>query len=112
MQTPHKIGRYLCLLFLLKKINSFIVCRDNSKLSSCGGDRQVFYWDVATGRVIRKFRGHDSEVRGIYSIAHRFGVTGCVNEFISYFYLIFLRSTCVCFLLFFPSFQSSLGECR
>jgi len=22
----------------------------------------VFYWDVATGRVIRKFRGHGSEV--------------------------------------------------
>lgn len=39
-----------------------LYCRDNSKLSSCGGDRQVFYWDVATGRVIRKFRGHDSEV--------------------------------------------------
>lgn len=36
--------------------------RDNSKLCSCGGDRQIFYWDVATGRVIRKFRGHDSEV--------------------------------------------------
>lgn len=40
----------------------FIFGRDNSKLCSCGGDRQVFYWDVATGRVIRKFRGHDSEV--------------------------------------------------
>lgn len=36
--------------------------RDNSKLCSCGGDRQIFYWDVATGRVIRKFRGHESEV--------------------------------------------------
>lgn len=35
---------------------------DNSKLCSCGGDRQIFYWDVATGRVIRKFRGHDGEV--------------------------------------------------
>lgn len=22
----------------------------------------MFYWDVATGRVIRKFRGHGSEV--------------------------------------------------
>ncbi|RWW21957.1 hypothetical protein BHE74_00021872 [Ensete ventricosum] len=22
----------------------------------------IFYWDVSTGRVIRKFRGHDSEV--------------------------------------------------
>ena len=36
--------------------------RDNSKLCSCGGDRQIFYWDVSTGRVIRKFRGHDGEV--------------------------------------------------
>jgi mitogen-activated protein kinase organizer 1 len=35
---------------------------DNAKLSSCGGDRQLFYWDVTTGRIIRKFRGHDSEV--------------------------------------------------
>lgn len=40
----------------------FFFKRDNSKIVSCGGDRQVFYWDVATGRVIRKFRGHGSEV--------------------------------------------------
>ncbi|KAH0775962.1 hypothetical protein KY290_007373 [Solanum tuberosum] len=39
--------------------------RDNSKLCSCGGDRQVFYWDVSTGHVIRKFRGHDSEVNAV-----------------------------------------------
>ncbi|XP_028766001.1 WD repeat domain-containing protein 83-like [Neltuma alba] len=38
---------------------------DNSKLCSCGGDRQIFYWDVATGRVIRKFRGHDGEVNAV-----------------------------------------------
>ncbi|THG00833.1 hypothetical protein TEA_017493 [Camellia sinensis var. sinensis] len=38
---------------------------DNSKLCSCGGDRQIFYWDVSTGRVIRKFRGHDSEVTSL-----------------------------------------------
>lgn len=25
----------------------------------------MFYWDVATGRVIRKFRGHDSEVNAV-----------------------------------------------
>lgn len=36
--------------------------RDNAKFCSCGGDRQVYYWDVSTGRVIRKFRGHDGEV--------------------------------------------------
>ncbi|RVX17185.1 WD repeat domain-containing protein 83 [Vitis vinifera] len=39
--------------------------KDNSKLCSCGGDRQLFYWDVSTGRVIRKFRGHDSEVNAV-----------------------------------------------
>ena len=33
---------------------------DNSKLVSCGGDRQIFLWDVATGRYIRKFRGHEA----------------------------------------------------
>lgn len=44
-----------------------IICsfRDNSKLCSCGGDRQIFYWDVATGKVIRKFRGHEGEVNGV-----------------------------------------------
>ena len=40
----------------------FFNFRDNSKLCSCGGDRQIFYWDVSTGRFIRKFRGHDGEV--------------------------------------------------
>jgi WD40 repeat protein len=32
---------------------------DNSQIASCGGDRQPFLWDVTTGRVIRKFKGHD-----------------------------------------------------
>ena len=38
---------------------------DNSRLASCGGDRQVFLWDVSSGRIVRKFRGHDSEVRSV-----------------------------------------------
>lgn len=45
-------------------------CSDNSKLCSCGGDRQIFYWDVATGRVIRKFRGHDSEVEYFFVLPY------------------------------------------
>ncbi len=32
---------------------------------SGGGDKQVFLWDVATGRVIRKFRGHDAKVNAV-----------------------------------------------
>ena len=34
--------------------------RDNSRIASCGGDRQVFLYDVSSGRTIRKFRGHES----------------------------------------------------
>lgn len=49
-------------VFLMIVVMVAVMFRDNSKLCSCGGDRQVFYWDVATGRVIRKFRGHDSDV--------------------------------------------------
>lgn len=54
---------FFCTATNLSNLCIRICCRDNSKLASCGGDRQVFYWDVATGRVIRKFRGHDGEVR-------------------------------------------------
>lgn len=32
---------------------------------SCGGDRQIFQWDVMTGIPVRKFRGHDSEVNSV-----------------------------------------------
>lgn len=65
------IGILLVVFIFVQFLANFIIdencflcccCSDNSKLCSCGGDRQIFYWDVATGRVIRKFRGHDSEV--------------------------------------------------
>lgn len=65
-------GMLMCILILIVFWEAWIFvhcwwpngnyCRDNSKLCSCGGDRQIFYWDVTSGRVIRKFRGHDSEV--------------------------------------------------
>mmetsp|Transcript_26618 Transcript_26618/g.90971 ORF Transcript_26618/g.90971 Transcript_26618/m.90971 type:complete len:308 (-) Transcript_26618:79-1002(-) len=35
---------------------------DNARLASCGGDRQPLVWDVPAGRVLRRFRGHDSAV--------------------------------------------------
>ena len=31
---------------------------DSGKLVSCSSDRTVNYWDVSTGKVVRKFRGH------------------------------------------------------
>ncbi len=37
----------------------------HGRLASCGGDRSVFSWDVATGRIIRKFRGHDGVANSV-----------------------------------------------
>ena len=33
---------------------------DNSRLASCGGDKTVVQWDITTGQIIRRFRGHTS----------------------------------------------------
>jgi len=38
---------------------------DNSQIASCGGDKVPFLWDVQTGAVIRKFKGHDSNINCI-----------------------------------------------
>jgi WD40 repeat protein len=32
----------------------------NDQFASCGGDRAVFFWDVSTGKVIRRIRGHEA----------------------------------------------------
>lgn len=38
---------------------------DNTRLASCGGDRSVFYWDVATGQPIKRFAGHTSRINTV-----------------------------------------------
>ena len=35
---------------------------DNSRFASCGGDRQVFLWDVMTGQTIRRIPGHMGKI--------------------------------------------------
>ena len=51
------------------------------RFASCGGDRQVFLWDVSTGNVIRKFRGHDSAVNAVqYSPNYDILVTGGYDQ--------------------------------
>ncbi|KAJ9513614.1 hypothetical protein QJQ45_006078 [Haematococcus lacustris] len=47
------------------EVRDVCVSADNSKFASCGGDKQVFLWDVGTGRFVRKLRGHDSTVNSI-----------------------------------------------
>ena len=56
------------MLLAVPSFHGWFLGRDNAKLVSCGADRQIFYWDVASGRVIRKFRGHNSEVTDQSSI--------------------------------------------
>ena len=47
------------------EVRDVAVSKDNSKFASVGGDKQVFLWDVGTGQVIRKFRGHESKVNAV-----------------------------------------------
>lgn len=35
---------------------------DNGHLCSCGGDKTVVLWDVASGKMMRKYRGHAGRV--------------------------------------------------
>jgi len=39
-----------------------LACSDNARLASCGAERSILLWDVVSGRVIRRFRGHENEV--------------------------------------------------
>ena len=32
--------------------------KDSSRFASSGGDKLVFYWDVASSKIVRKFHGH------------------------------------------------------
>ena len=36
------------------------------RIASCGGDRQLFLWDVGTGKIIRKFKGHEGAVNAVW----------------------------------------------
>jgi len=47
------------------EVRDVSVSVDNSQMASVGGDKQVFLWDVASGKVIRKFKGHDSRVNAV-----------------------------------------------
>ena len=41
------------------------VTEDNARFASVGGDRQVFLWDVATGRTLRRWSGHGGRVNAV-----------------------------------------------
>jgi WD40 repeat protein len=54
------------LLSLTSKTPLTPSATDNAKFASCGGDRAVFLWDVASGAVVRRLQGHFGKV---YSVA-------------------------------------------
>ena len=41
------------------------VTDDNARFASVGGDRQVFLWDVATGKTLRRWAGHGGRVNAV-----------------------------------------------
>lgn len=38
---------------------------DNAKFASCGGDKVVFVWDVASGAALRKLQGHFGKINAV-----------------------------------------------
>lgn len=38
------------------------VTEDNARFATVGGDKQVFLWDVATARTLRRWAGHSGRV--------------------------------------------------
>ena len=41
------------------------VTSDNARFASVGGDRQVFLWDVAQGRTLKRWAGHAGRVNAV-----------------------------------------------
>jgi mitogen-activated protein kinase organizer 1 len=48
-----------------KEVRDVCITQDNNRFASCGGDKSVFIWDVATGKVIKKYQGHDQQVNAV-----------------------------------------------
>ena len=39
--------------------------QDSARFASVGGDKAFFLWDVGTGRVVRRFTGHEQMVNTV-----------------------------------------------
>lgn len=47
------------------EVNDVAITEDNSRFVTVGGDKMGFLWDVASGRVLRKFTGHDRKINAV-----------------------------------------------
>ena len=45
-----------------QRVLDLAISSDNCSFASCGGDRTVFVWDVASGLVTRRLQGHEQRV--------------------------------------------------
>ena len=51
-------------------VRGLAVTQDNSRFVSCGGDKCIFLWDVASGSIVRRFKGHDAAANDIQFAAN------------------------------------------
>ena len=61
------------------------VSDDNARFASVGGDRQVFLWDVAQGRTLRRWSGHGGRVNCVGFGGDGGGVVGS-GEWVSKYF--------------------------
>ena len=50
------------------EILDIAIYKDNSRFVSVGGDKHPFLWDVKTGNIIRKIKGHTHRITCCYTI--------------------------------------------
>ena len=48
-----------------REVRDLDAASDNSRIASCGGDKDVFVWDVTSGSKVRRFKGHDGGVNAV-----------------------------------------------
>jgi mitogen-activated protein kinase organizer 1 len=70
--NPHRCGEQEKNALLIKtyqghgkEVNDVCITGDNNRFASCGGDKDVFVWDVATSQIIKKYRGHTQRVNAV-----------------------------------------------
>lgn len=47
------------------ELTDLCISQDNARFASVGGDKAVFYWDVAKGVTIRRFAGHYAKLNAV-----------------------------------------------
>ncbi len=64
-------------------VRDVAVSADNSRFASAGGDRQLFLWDVSTGKTVRKFGGHDGVINSVCVAAFPHHMHRYTHKFVS-----------------------------